>query len=143
MVTLHASSRPWATASLIGKALALAVRDALLRSSKHNFHRCLHAEAVHFRCQHRWQGTVDKNPNQETYTYNQVVTLTATAADGWSFAGWEGYCTGNGDCQVTIDDNKAVTAIFTEDQYTLDITTVGNGSVDPRQGGTVYVWHRG
>ena len=30
-----------------------------------------------------------------------------------------------------MDDNKTVTATFTQDQYNLDITIVGNGTVTP------------
>ena len=33
------------------------------------------------------QGTVTKAPNQTTYHLGDVVTLTAAAADGWSFTG--------------------------------------------------------
>ncbi len=41
-----------------------------------------------------------------------VVTLTAAAAGGSTFAGWSGACTGTGGCTVTIDSAKAVTATF-------------------------------
>ena len=74
-------------------------------------------------------GTVDKSPDQTTYTYGQVVTLTASGVPGWSFAGWTGACSGNGDCLVTMNDNKAVTATFTRDEYVLDINIIGNGTV--------------
>jgi LysM repeat protein len=49
-------------------------------------------------------------------TYNfpssTTVTLTATAASGYSFSGWGGACTGNGICTVTMDDARSVTATF-------------------------------
>ncbi len=77
------------------------------------------------------QGTVVNDPNQATYTYGQVVNLTPSGETGWSFTGWGGDCSGNGDCQVTMDSNKAVTATFTEDLYNLDITKIGEGTVDP------------
>ncbi len=83
-------------------------------------------------------GVVTKVPDQLTYTYGQVVNLTATADPGWSFAGWGGACSGNGDCQVTMDANKAVTANFTRDEYTLDITPVGNGTVTPDNSGPYF-----
>jgi predicted outer membrane repeat protein len=46
------------------------------------------------------------------FVENSTVTLTA-AADGDSiFTGWSGDCSGSGDCELTIDAAKSVTAIF-------------------------------
>ena len=43
-----------------------------------------------------------------------VVTLSAAAAAGSTFAGWSGAgCSGTGSCQVTMDAAKSVTATFT------------------------------
>ena len=39
-------------------------------------------------------GTVAKAPDQATYHYGDVVTLTATADAGWTFAGFTGDATG-------------------------------------------------
>ena len=75
------------------------------------------------------QGTVAKAPDQATYTYGQVVTVTATPATGWSFSEWSGACTGSGACVVTMDGDKSVTATFTQNAYTLDVTVVGSGTV--------------
>ncbi len=35
-------------------------------------------------------GSVDKNPDQATYHYGDVVVLTATANLSWTFTGWSG-----------------------------------------------------
>jgi len=43
-----------------------------------------------------------------------VVTLTAQADAGSTFAGWTG-CTGSGTCQVTMNGARSVTATFTAD----------------------------
>ena len=40
------------------------------------------------------------------------VTLTAQPEDGLAFLGWGGACSGTGDCRVTMDRDKAVTATF-------------------------------
>ncbi|HOT91991.1 MAG TPA: PKD domain-containing protein, partial [Anaerolineae bacterium] len=69
-------------------------------------------------------GTVDEDPNQGTYHYGDVVTLTATADPGWTFAGWSGGLTGN-PTQVTILGDTVVTATFTQDEYTLTVNVVG------------------
>lgn len=75
-------------------------------------------------------GTVDKNPNQATYTWGTNVTLTAYANLGWTFAGWSGGATGTTNpTVVNMTGSKTVTATFTQNQYTLTVNTVGQGSV--------------
>ena len=64
----------------------------------------------------------------EPYNYNTVVTLTAAAATGSSFAGWSGACTGTGTCTVTMNAAKSVTATFNLNQYTLTVSKAGTGS---------------
>ncbi len=43
---------------------------------------------------------------------NKTVSLTATAADGSIFVGWDTECDETGDCTVTMDEDKTVTATF-------------------------------
>jgi lysophospholipase L1-like esterase len=43
---------------------------------------------------------------------NASVTLTAAAASGSTFAGWSGACTGTGNCVLTLNQARAVTATF-------------------------------
>lgn len=65
-------------------------------------------------------GTVTSSPAgvncgtdcSEPYIPGTVVTLTATAATGSTFAGWSGVCSGTGTCTVTMDAAKSVTATF-------------------------------
>ena len=62
-----------------------------------------------------------------------VVTLTPFPANGWSFNGWSGACTGNGGCSVTMNTAQSVAANFI-------VTGSGPGSstsvlfVDPEAG---------
>ena len=56
------------------------------------------------------------------------VTLTATPANGWSFSGWGGACTGSGNCSVTMNAAAAVTATFTQ-AFTLTVSGGAGGSV--------------
>ena len=78
-------------------------------------------------------GSVTKDPDEATYHYGDVVTLTATPDPGWSFAGWSANVVAG---QVTVNDDTTVTVTFTQDEYTLTIDIVGNGMVarDPDQG---------
>lgn len=54
------------------------------------------------------------NGNAQTRDYESgtVVTLSAAADPGSTFAGWSGDCTGTGTCTVTMDADKSVTATF-------------------------------
>jgi hypothetical protein len=58
-----------------------------------------------------------------------AVTLTATPASGWGFAGWSGACSGFGNCVVTMNAAQSVTATFAQSLYTLNVSVSGNGSV--------------
>ncbi|MHC4154862.1 MAG: InlB B-repeat-containing protein, partial [Planctomycetota bacterium] len=72
-------------------------------------------------------------PNHaSTHNHGDVVNLTAVAAPCWTFAGWSGDLTGTTNPNsVTIDDNKTVTATFTQDQYTVSSSAGENGSIAP------------
>jgi hypothetical protein len=74
-------------------------------------------------------GSVGKSPDQATYTYGTIVTLTASLAVGWSFSGWSGDLGGStSPTTITMDGNKAVTATFTQNVYSLTISYAGDGS---------------
>ncbi len=58
-------------------------------------------------------GTATATPSQATYPPGTEVTLSATAADGYVFAGWSGDLTGGANpATVTMDANKAITPLF-------------------------------
>ena len=88
-------------------------------------------------------GTVTSSPSgidcgatcSSTYGHGTVVTLTATAAAGSTFAGWSGACTGTGTCVVTVDQARSVTATFNvvpppqpPPDRLLTVTKAGTGS---------------
>src|SRR5439155_547953 len=74
-------------------------------------------------------GTVAKSPDQPNYGYGTVVQLIANPAVGWHFVSWSGDASGTSSpLSVTMDGNKNITATFAIDAYTLDLTTVGNGT---------------
>ena len=71
-----------------------------------------------------------------SYAPGTRVTLTAQADVGSSFGGWSGGgCSGTGTCVVTLDTSTAVTATFTQQFFTLTVTTVGPGSVSSSPSG--------
>jgi hypothetical protein len=68
------------------------------------------------------------------YPDNTQVTLHASPAQGWSFAGWSGACTGTGSCNLTMTQNLSVSATFTQLPVTLTVTIAGDGSVTSTDG---------
>ena len=74
-------------------------------------------------------GLVVKNPDQVTYNYGSTVQLTATANTGYTFTSWSGDTTAvTNPLTVTMKANKNITANFTINAYTLNVTAV-NGVV--------------
>jgi len=65
-------------------------------------------------------GTVTSSPSgincgstcSASFTSGATVTLTAVAAGGSTFAGWNGACTGTGNCTVSMTVSRSVTATF-------------------------------
>jgi len=87
-------------------------------------------------------GSVTKSPNQPTYGYNDVVTLTAVASTGWTFDHWSGNLSGSQNPKtITMNGNKVVTATFTQNTYTLTVNIVGSGSVTKNPNQPTYVYN--
>jgi hypothetical protein len=85
-------------------------------------------------------GTVNLNKTAP-YNYGDVVELTAVPAPGWSFTYWEGDLSGNQTTAIIVmDGNKTVTAVFTQNQYALNITIIGNGNVSKNPDKETYIY---
>jgi len=84
-------------------------------------------------------GSVAKIPDQAIYNWGTNVTLTATPTIGWSFEHWSGDASGTANpITVNMTNDKDVTATFTQNTYTLDVSTVGSGSVNLNNSGPYY-----
>jgi hypothetical protein len=86
------------------------------------------------------EGTLSVEPNQDEYVINSVVSIQATASEGWLFDHWEGDVAypNSASTTVTMDSDKAVNAVFTQITYTLTMAVDGNGSVTPSTGDHSY-----
>jgi phospholipase C len=63
-----------------------------------------------------------------SFNQNTQVTLTASPAANFIFAGWTGACSGTTACAVTLSANATVGANFTA-QFSLTVTVSGSGTV--------------
>ena len=86
-------------------------------------------------------GSVVLDPDQPSYLAGDVVTLTAVPDPGWSFAGWSGDAGGTENpLVIAIQGDTAITATFSQDEYTLTVTVSGQGTVgvEPQQPTYLY-----
>ncbi len=61
---------------------------------------------------------------------DSLVTLTAEPDAGSTFSGWSGACSGAGDCEITMDTQKTITATFKADLLlTVNKAGTGNGRI--------------
>lgn len=85
------------------------------------------------------QGTVNLDPVGGIYDAGETVTVTPVPAAGWRFDHWEGALSGNADpAPITMNAAKTVTAVFTLNQYALNVSITGQGTVNLDPVGGVY-----
>lgn len=68
-------------------------------------------------------GSITLDPPGGSYVYGTSVTVTPSANTGSTFSGWSGACTGTGNCVITMDANKSVTATFTQIPLNIELAT--------------------
>jgi LPXTG-motif cell wall-anchored protein len=87
-------------------------------------------------------GSVVRTPDYDHYHYGDVVGVDPQAAPGWTFTHWSGHLTDPGARTITMDADKAITAHFEQDTYTVTTGTAGGGSgtvtLDPKKLGYIY-----
>jgi hypothetical protein len=85
-------------------------------------------------------GSVAKSPDQTSYDYGTVVTVTATPSTGWFFGGWSGSAGGAlNPLAVTINANKSITAIFLDSAPPVVSTTYPNGGESVQVGTSMTI----
>lgn len=72
-------------------------------------------------------------PYDEVFDDGSDVVLTATAAEGWRFVGWEGDVSGadeeDNPLHISVDSETSITAVFIR-EFTLTVDIEGEGSVE-------------
>jgi hypothetical protein len=83
-------------------------------------------------------GVVSPTVGTHSYVSGATALVTATPLISSTFAGWSGACTNpTGDCAVTMDAAKSVTAAFAIKTYVITPTAGANGSITPNTPQTV------
>ncbi|MGB7452615.1 MAG: hypothetical protein WBM36_10870, partial [Lysobacterales bacterium] len=89
---------------------------------------------------------VTKSPDQATYHYGDVVSLTAVTGTGEIFTGWSGDVVDTANpISITINSDKNITATFDKQTVTLDMQVSflepgAFGTVTPDIGSHTYLW---
>lgn len=73
-------------------------------------------------------GTISLSPTGGSYDSNTTVAATATPAQGFVFSNWTGACTGTGACNVVMNANKALSAVFSPIPPATYVLTVNVGT---------------
>ncbi len=78
------------------------------------------------------EGTVrEEVVTAKTYEHGTVVRLTAVPAEGWKFVEWSGDASGSDDSiEITVDEEKTVTARFERRNYSFVMHIEGEGKVE-------------
>ena len=72
-------------------------------------------------------------PSQFTCSYGDIFQITAIAAPGWNFTGWNGdITTSNNQLTITMDSNITITAMFEQNgYYTIEVNQSNHGAISP------------
>jgi hypothetical protein len=80
-------------------------------------------------------GSVTKDPDQQTYDHGTTVTLTATPDTGYHFVSWSGDVPSGHETDnpltITMNSNKSITATFVINTYIITASADEHGSVTP------------
>lgn len=80
------------------------------------------------------EGSTEPSEGDHTYEHGEKVTIQAAAAEGWYFVEWTGDVPSgeeeNETFNITMDEDRSVTANFEIQEYDLDVWAEGGGSVD-------------
>ncbi len=80
-------------------------------------------------------GNGSVSPSQGTYDFGTSISISATPAVGYEFAGWSGDATGmSNPLSLTVNNNKNIVANFVLQTFQLTTSTTGNGSINPVSG---------
>lgn len=72
------------------------------------------------------EGETEPSEGNHSYHEGETIEITAEAEEEHEFVEWTGACSGDEECEITIEENEEVTAIFEEEENgagaTIDMT---------------------
>jgi uncharacterized repeat protein (TIGR02543 family) len=75
-------------------------------------------------------GSVDVDPDKQTYNCGDQVTLTANPQPGWFFSAWGGDLSGSENpANLQMNGGRQITSTFSQIQFNLSVNILGGGSV--------------
>jgi hypothetical protein len=75
-------------------------------------------------------GTITVSPSKTSYTYGEIVSVSATADSGYAFSSWGGDLSGTTNPQTfTISKNMSISATFSPITYTITLTQSTGGTI--------------
>jgi NOL1/NOP2/fmu family ribosome biogenesis protein len=96
------------------------------------FSGCGLDDDVYYTLTVKTSGDGETSIESEEYLAGENVSVIATADDGWEFSKWTGDASGNSShLLITMDSDKTITAVFTQTDFTLNVSVQGSGDVDP------------
>jgi len=76
-------------------------------------------------------GAVIVTPEQDNYNYGTSIELTANPTEDYEFSHWSGDLSGSNNPKTFfITDDMVITANFTEKQYNISTSVIGNGTIN-------------
>jgi hypothetical protein len=92
-------------------------QDFLISAAKHDSDSDPEPEEFKLQVSVQGSGQVRIEPDLPHYPAGALVRLTAQAETGWRFASWTGGVNGTANpLQITMDSDKAITAVFTKEE---------------------------
>jgi len=86
-------------------------------------------------------GTISRTPYKALYAAGEKVTVTAKPNEHFTFTGWSGASSSKDSViTITMDGNKVLTPVFTQNTYTLttNVSIDGGGSVSRSPNANTY-----
>ena len=131
----------WSFASWSGSINSTNISDTVTISGNEAVTATFVQDAIHaLTVDITGSGTVSKDPDKPLYEDGEMVTLTASPTDGWSFDGWGGGASGTDTTTtVTMNGDITATATFTQEGYAVDVSVIGGGQVTKDPDKTSYL----